>query len=115
MAREKCAQANIHKMLKMQSYDFYKKVINTQQQYKDKKYRNEKYKKYFKLYKYSNKRKFLGKSRTYKNRKWDNKYVKEPSKSKFTSFIYGDPKHLINACLTKEKINSKIVSILYIT
>lgn len=28
-------------MLKMQSYDFYKKVINTQQQYKDKKYRNE--------------------------------------------------------------------------
>lgn len=40
---------------------------------------------------------------------------KEPSKSKFTSFIYGDPKHLINACLTKEKINSKIVSILYIT
>lgn len=51
--------------------------------------------------KYSNKRRFLRKSQTYRKGKKGNKYVKKPSKRKCTFFIFGDPKYLANACLSK--------------
>lgn len=45
---------------------------------------------------------FLGKVKHIGKEKKGNKYVKKPSKRKCTFFfILGDPKYLVNACLSK--------------
>lgn len=44
---------------------------------------------------------FLGKVKHIGKEKKGNKYVKKPSKRKCTFFIFGDPKYLANACLSK--------------
>lgn len=58
-------------------------------------------KNYFKPYNTVIKENFLGKVEHIRNEKKSDRYVKKPSKNKCTCFIYGDPKHLINACPNK--------------